>query len=78
MTLCASITVKLMYEKNSRLYQAGAYVVPVVGLEPTRPCEQQILSLHRLPFRHTGGYTINVTILAKGWGIVNPFTHNLL
>ena len=29
-------------------------MVPVVGLEPTRPRGQQILSLHRLPFRHTG------------------------
>jgi AmiR/NasT family two-component response regulator len=28
--------------------------VPVVGLEPTRPCEQSILSAPRLPFRHTG------------------------
>jgi len=25
-----------------------------VVLDPTRPCEQQILSLHRLPFRHVG------------------------
>ncbi len=30
--------------------------MPVVGLEPTRPCGQQILSLSRLPFRHTGSY----------------------
>ena len=29
-------------------------VVPVEGLEPPRPFEQQILSLSRLPFRHTG------------------------
>jgi AmiR/NasT family two-component response regulator len=28
--------------------------VPVVGLEPTRPFEQSILSAPRLPFRHTG------------------------
>jgi hypothetical protein len=26
----------------------------VVGLEPTRPFEQSILSAPRLPFRHTG------------------------
>lgn len=26
----------------------------VVGLEPTRGCPQQILSLPRLPFRHAG------------------------
>ncbi len=28
--------------------------VPEVGLEPTRPCGHQILSLARLPFRHSG------------------------
>ena len=29
-------------------------LVPAVGLEPTRGCPQQILSLPRLPFRHAG------------------------
>ncbi len=29
-------------------------MVPVEGLEPPRPIGQQILSLQRLPFRHTG------------------------
>ena len=29
-------------------------LVPVVGVEPTLPCGKQILSLPRLPFRHTG------------------------
>ncbi len=29
-------------------------LVPVEGLEPPLPCENQILSLARLPFRHTG------------------------
>ncbi len=29
----------------------------VVGLEPTQPCDQQILSLVRLPFRHTPKFT---------------------
>ena len=29
-------------------------VVPVEGLEPPLPCGKQILSLSRLPFRHTG------------------------
>ena len=32
----------------------GGAFVPVVGLEPTRTRIQQILSLPRLPFRHTG------------------------
>ena len=34
--------------------ERGHTVVPVVGLEPTRPFEQSILSAPRLPFRHTG------------------------
>ena len=29
-------------------------ILPAVGLEPTRGYPQQILSLHRLPFRHAG------------------------
>ena len=29
-------------------------MMPAVGLEPTRSCLQQILSLPRLPFRHAG------------------------
>jgi hypothetical protein len=29
--------------------------VPVEGLEPPLTCVKQILSLSRLPFRHTGG-----------------------
>ncbi len=32
----------------------GAWTVPVVGVEPTRPLGQPILSRSRLPFRHTG------------------------
>ena len=34
-------------------------MVPEVGLEPTRPCGHQILSLARLPFRHSGLYAAN-------------------
>ena len=30
------------------------FILPAVGLEPTRGCPQQILSLPRLPFRHAG------------------------
>jgi hypothetical protein len=29
-------------------------MVPLEGLEPPLPCEKQILSLSRLPFRHKG------------------------
>lgn len=32
----------------------GQAVVPEVGLEPTRPFGQRILSPSRLPFRHSG------------------------
>ena len=32
-------------------------MVPRVGLEPTRPCGPQILSLMRIPFRHLGQTT---------------------
>ena len=39
----------------SRRYTQGfSNVVPQAGLEPARPCRQQILSLPRLPFRHWG------------------------
>ena len=31
------------------------------GLEPPRPCGQQILSLSRLPFRHQPSYAIILT-----------------
>lgn len=34
------------------------FVVPVVGLEPTLPFGKQILSLPRLPLRHTGIYQV--------------------
>ena len=33
----------------------GQKRVPVEGLEPPLTCVKQILSLSRLPFRHTGG-----------------------
>ena len=42
--------------------------MPAVGLEPTRACAQQILSLHRLPFRHAGLITEqNVYYHKKDW-----------
>ena len=31
--------------------------MPAAGLEPARGCPQQILSLPRLPFRHTGRFS---------------------
>lgn len=38
----------------SLLRRRRARGVPVVGLEPTCPLGQRILSAPRLPFRHTG------------------------
>jgi hypothetical protein len=38
---------------------AGA-LVPPAGLEPARPCGQQILSLPRLPFRHGGPHRCRI------------------
>ncbi len=32
------------------------WMVPLEGLEPPLPCEKQILSLSRLPFRHKGNF----------------------
>jgi hypothetical protein len=37
------------------------FMVPEAGLEPARCCHRQILSLVRLPFRHSG---ISVIILS--------------
>lgn len=34
--------------------------MPVAGLEPARGCPRQILSLLRLPFRHTGNFKVCV------------------
>ena len=42
----------ICYKKKWRSFDRR--LVPGVGIEPTRPCGQQILSLPRLPFRHPG------------------------
>lgn len=41
------------------------YLVPMVGVEPTRSCLQQILSLSRLPFHHIGLLDNNITTINK-------------
>ena len=43
-------------QKESMENPIDLFLVPAVGLEPTRGYPQQILSLHRLPFRHAGKY----------------------
>ena len=40
--------------KNPAARWAAGFLVPVVGLEPTRCRHQRILSPSRLPFHHTG------------------------
>ena len=37
-------------------YQAFQWMVPVVGLEPTRSRPRRILNPLRLPFHHTGTF----------------------
>ena len=45
-----------LYNKIKRIIPKGIirFMVPVVGLEPTRCLHQRILSPPRLPFQHTG------------------------
>ncbi len=56
-------------------------VVPVVGVEPTRPCELRILSPVRLPFRHTGSSqpsffsTCYTQVLRRALGCSSPQKH---
>ena len=38
-------------------------LVPEEGVEPTRPCDQRILSPPRLPFRHSGSVSSKVTCI---------------
>ena len=39
--------------------------MPKVGLEPTIPCERQILSLLRIPFRHLGSHGTRRPVSAR-------------
>ena len=52
-------------------------MVPQAGFEPARPCGQQILSLSRLPFRHTPRKSyyncVDFIISLKSSTIVNNF-----
>ena len=42
-------------------FRPAPFLLPAVGLEPTRGYPQQILSLHRLPFRHAGIFAWLIT-----------------
>ena len=44
-------------------WKPEVFYMPAVGLEPTRCCHQQILSLPRLPFRHAGIQTLTTEII---------------
>ena len=52
------VQVPSIYQKNkgTKLCWLPLFLVPVVGLEPTRYRYQRILSPSRLPFHHTGIY----------------------
>ena len=53
----------ICYKKKWRSFDRR--LVPGVGIEPTRPCGQQILSLPRLPFRHPGRVISSLEIGCK-------------
>jgi hypothetical protein len=42
------------FDHSWKLLNDIKYLVPKVGLEPTRPCGHWILSPARLPFHHSG------------------------
>jgi hypothetical protein len=44
----------LLRQLSNALTVVGEKMVPEEGVEPTRPCDQRILSPPRLPFRHSG------------------------
>ena len=46
--------IKIKSSKSIQRINLLLPLVPEVGLEPTRCCHRQILSLVRLPFRHSG------------------------
>ena len=43
-----------VYIKKTAPAKTRAVFLPETGLEPERPCGHKILSLARLPFRHSG------------------------
>ena len=51
--------------RTSPMFMRVSSDLPVVGLEPTRSCPQKILSLPRLPFRHTGWNREIITHIQK-------------
>ena len=59
--LCILFKVIMLKMKKHRIYRC--FILPVAGLEPARGCPQQILSLPRLPFRHTGFFTTELNLI---------------
>ncbi len=73
----------LRYCLMNTAVKSAVFLVPAVGLEPTRGYPQQILSLHRLPFRHAGVQLLQFTIgkiLIQGKNpiVLNPTVYHPL
>lgn len=45
--------------------------MPVAGLEPALCCHKQILSLPRLPFRHTGSLLSQPTLIVPYFFVID-------
>ena len=54
------------YKKTPHIYPIRG-LLPAAGLEPARCCQQQILSLPRLPFRHAG---MSASITAENYNSI--------
>ena len=61
------------HKNRSRTDCPAPVLLPAVGLEPTRGYPQQILSLHRLPFRHAG--TNKYYTNTAGGGLQEELSH---
>ena len=71
--------IHMKQKQNKNLHEnVEIKVVPEVGLEPTRYCYRQILSLMRLPFRHSGIFILTKVILSYTRLSVNLFPKEII
>ena len=49
-------------KRNMEIKSKFLFLLPAAGLEPARAYTQQILSLHRLPFRHAGFFQPKISL----------------
>lgn len=71
--------IRMKQKQNKNLHEnVEIKVVPEVGLEPTRYCYRQILSLMRLPFRHSGIFILTKVILSYTRLSVNLFPKEII